>query len=81
MEMVPALPEETDIWRSDSSLVAIIDGQVFSSHAVGGKENILELCGPGTIVLFAWHGNYRTDCFLVPQARWVKERRAVQKGR
>ncbi|MDP2663637.1 MAG: hypothetical protein Q8R28_23220 [Dehalococcoidia bacterium] len=71
-----------DILGMGITLVLVVEGHVYSSHTGGDKEAMLfELAPKSSIVLAAWHGQYRTDVFLVPEALWKARLSRLESGR
>lgn len=79
MNLAAELPRGCDFWHGANSLGVLVEGVFQSSHTVSGKRALLELCDKAALVVMAWHGQYRTDIFQVPKARWESEYRVGQK--
>ena len=73
------LPIEAPFWDRTVTLGIIIDGQMLTSHAKGEKKELLNLAPQAQCVLATWHGQYRSDMFIVPRERWEAEARSTLK--
>ena len=73
------LPNEAPFWEKTVTLGVVIEGQLLTSHAKGEKRELLTLAPQAQVVLATWHGQYRSDLFVVPRERWEAEARGARK--
>ena len=59
------LPAPLREMESSSLVLVKKDGLVFFGRTALDKDHIRKSTGKGDIVLFAWHGKYRTDIFAL----------------
>lgn len=50
-----------------NSIAVVFEGRVYASHYMAGKAAILECAIKHDLpVIVAWHGQWRTDMFVLP---------------